>query len=157
MILRPRVSHLLNSYLKQYPPEYEDRFNNEVFAYTNLSEFTPKLLAVGDDHLLIEGLTPLISLHPKDTVQIRDDVRDLLQRLHDSGYWHRDASVIIDFEHLIERSNDQVSYDLFGAYAAGAQPTWGEDPDGVWWGSESTPWSPHMWWNPYSSDTIKTC
>lgn len=158
---RPRVEHLTNAYFKQYPEDIHHKFEREVFAYTELSEFVPRLIAHGYDWILVEGCTPLLSLHPRDSLKYRDDIYDLLKRFHERGYWHRDACVInivihpergpllIDFEHMVEATSN-VSYDLCGAAASGSEPAWGQDWDGVWWGSEDTVWSPKRWWEDYA-------
>lgn len=158
---RPVVTHITNGYLKKYPTEPHEPMAREIFVYTELKEFVPRLIDHGEDWLLVEGCTPILALHPRDSFQYAQGFRELLQELHNRGYWHRDAAVVnmvihpergpllIDFENLTEAVGD-ISYDLYGAKAAGVFPAWGDDENGVYWDSESTPWAPGFWWEGYS-------
>ena len=156
--IRPKTTHISNGYYKKYPSSARSGFECELFAYTELSEFTPRLIDHGDLWILVEGCTPLVYYRPEDSFWLVDRLKNLYQRLHDAGYWHRDCAVVnvvvhpergpllIDFEHLTSAVSD-VSYDLQGPAAAGVLPAWGGDWGDMWWGSEESHWSPRMWWD----------
>ena len=154
--------------LKDYSPEsgggtpYErivQRYENEVFAYTELSWATPKLDGHNPLWLEAERLTPLTDIPPQYSVKYRQPLRALLQRLHDSGWWHRDVSVdnvvihpvrgplLIDWEWLTPATSN-VSYDLYGAKIAQSDnpfPIEGDDTEeGAHWWSGSR--APGHWW-----------
>lgn len=154
---RPATTRTPRGYFKRFHRSIRGRYASELFAYTNLSDYTPALLDSGQDWLLIEECTPLTELTLAETVSHKDALWTLLEGLHVNGYWHRDAAVVnvvlhpqrgpllIDFENLCGASGP-ISYDLYGAEAVGVCPAWGDNSEGVWWGAEHTPWSPSSWW-----------
>lgn len=144
--------------LKDYKDTDRSRYFNELKAYQELSWATPALMCHGEYWIEMERLTPILSLGPDWSRKYRAPLRALVQDLHDAGYWHRDVDLsnvvihpargplLIDFENLTEASGP-VSYDLYGAQAAGVEPAWeGKGPDGVFW-SLGGPSSPSSWWS----------
>lgn len=147
-----------NTVLKDYKDTDHDRYGKEISAYTALAWATPKLLWHGDHWLETERLTPILELPAATALKYRAPLRDLLQRVHQAGWWHGDCSLVnvvihptrgpllIDWENLTPATGG-ISYDLYGAQAAGIDPIWTvEGEDGVWWGG---PWDdcPGRYWS----------
>lgn len=143
--------------LKDYKDTDHDRHRKEIEAYTLLPWATPTLMWHGEHWLEMERLTPILDLAPEQSVKYLRPLRDLIQRVHDAGYWHGDVSLVnivihpkrgpllIDWENMVPATGS-VSYDLYGARAAGIDPLWPvEGDDGVWWGG---PWRtcPGQYW-----------
>lgn len=136
------------------------RFEEELRAYQACSWAAPRLIGV--DHpaqvLVMEKCTPLDQMEP-DPDHARQ-LWSLLERLHTSGWNHRDCSVgnavwhskrgvlLIDWETAIEVDPSRPSWDLYGARASGMPQEWvvpHQRPDGVWWGTANE-LSPARWW-----------
>jgi len=139
-----RVDMRFTTVHKVYPPAEREQWQREIFAYTNLDFATPALDGWGDCWLEMERCAPILELLPEQSVKYRQGLRDLLARLHEAGWWHRDVDLVnvvihpargpllIDFENLT-RAEGPVSYDLYGAQAAGMTPWPGKGLDGVHW------------------------
>lgn len=126
-----------------------DRFENELWFYTNpkYEQFHPKLIMhdLETMTLVIEYMIPLLGTIGYHAENIGEELRDLLQSLHDAGANHRDAHPVnvvvdqndklklIDWEVATEDIG-KVSVDLYGAVAAGVEPLEGYDENGIWWG-----------------------
>jgi hypothetical protein len=130
---------------KAYPQRHRDRAIREIAAYQALPWATPKLDCSGENWLEMERCTPLLELLPGQTVKYRDPLRELVKAVHDAGWWHCDLQLgnvvvhpvrgvlLIDWENARPASSE-VSYDLYGARAAGVIDEVQHRPDGVWWG-----------------------
>lgn len=152
-----RVELRDNTVLKDYKDADHERYNKEIAAYTALSWATPKLLWHGEHWLEMERLTPILELPAATALKYRAPLRDLLQRVHQAGWWHGDCDLVnvvihptrgvllVDWENACP-STGGISYDLYGARAAGIEPIWaGKGLDGVYWGSGSLT-SPKNYW-----------
>ena len=137
------------SVLKDYPAHQHERWEREVWAYQNLSFATPELWWHNERWLEMERLTPILELGPERSRKYAGPLRELLQRLHNEGWWHCDVSLVnvvvhpargpllIDWENL-RPAEGNVSYDLYGARSAGVPQRWKVPGDnGVFWGG---PW-----------------
>jgi len=141
---------------KVYPNEERVGWEREMLAYHRIAWACPQLIGHGRFWLEIERLTPILDLGPEESRLYAKPLWNLLQKLHDCGYWHRDVSLVnvvicpkrgpllIDWENLCERQSD-VSYDLYGPRVAQVQEAWKTNGNGVWWNSG---WSvcPGRWW-----------
>lgn len=142
---------------KVYPARERERWQREIYAYTNLEFATPRLDCWGDGWLEMERCTPILDLGPERSRKYRDPLRRLVERVHEAGWWHCDVALVnvvihpargpllIDWENLRPRTSS-ISYDLYGAGPAGIEPAWEvEGGNGVWWGG---PWSmcPGRYW-----------
>lgn len=145
--------------LKDYKdhPDGPTRWEREVRAYTEVPWAAPKLLWSNEYWLETERLTPILDLGPEASRKYREPFRELLHRLHDEGWNHGDVDLVnvvihpvrgpllIDWEGAGPAVGD-VSYDLYGARAAGVEPRWkGKGPDGVFWGSSSATTPKNYW------------
>lgn len=135
--------------LKDFKDTDRSRYFRELQAYTELEWATPKLMYHGEFWLEMERLTPILEMTPDQSVKYRQPLRELLQAVHDAGWWHSDCALVnvvvhpyrgpllIDWENLAPASG-AVSYDLYGARAAGVVSPWPvKGGEGVWWGG---PW-----------------
>lgn len=142
---------------KTYGRDRWGRSAREVLAYSTLSWATPRLVAHGDGWIEVERCTPILDLPRRETVAHRDALWSLLQRVHDEGWWHGDASLVnvvlhpdrgplmIDWENFTPATSD-TSYDLHGALRAGVEPLWDTcGPEGVWWNGPND-YCPGAWW-----------
>lgn len=151
-----RYATVLKDY-KDHPGDGAKRWANEMFAYEHLSFATPEILCAGEYWLEMERLTPILEMTREQSAKYREPLRELLSRIHEAGYWHGDCALLnvvvhpvrgpllVDWENLMPVSSD-VSYDLYGARAAGVPQPWPvEGGDGVWWGG---PWDmcPGPYW-----------
>ena len=138
-------------------PAGRERWSNEIRAYTEIPWATPELKWSNEYWLEVERLTPITDLGPERSVKYREPLKTLLQGVHDAGYWHRDIDLInvvihpvrgpllIDWEGICPATGE-VSYDLYGARAAGvASGHERKGPDGVWWGGGSAT-APKNYW-----------
>lgn len=145
------------SVLKDFKDTDRTRYHKEVTAYTQLDWATPKLIVHNEYWIETERLTPILDLYPDQAKKYKQPLRELLQAVHDAGWWHMDCALVnvvihpmrgpllIDWENLTP-SQSEVSYDLYGARAAGVHTPWPvPGDDGVWWGG---PWDmcPGKWW-----------
>ena len=120
---------------------------HETWYYHVLPWATPALLNYGPGWIEIERCTPILDLDRDTARSYRDSLRNLLNSIHEVGFWHRDTILrnvvvhpqrgvlLIDWENATPATSN-VSYDLYGARAAGvesAHPDRG--PDGIWWGA----------------------
>jgi len=152
-----RVEQRFTTVLKDYKDASRDRYFKELTAYTEMPWATPELKWHGEFWLEMERLTPILDLTPEQSIRYREPLRNLLQRVHDAGYWHGDCALVnvvihpvrgpllIDWENLMPAAGP-VSLDLYGAKAAGAPAPWPvPDGNGVWWGG---PWDmcPGRYW-----------
>lgn len=152
-----RVELRDNTVLKDYKDTDHDRYWKEITAYTEIPWATPTLLYHGEHWIETERLTPVLDLPPATSLKYRAPLRDLLQRVHDAGWWHGDCSLVnvvihptrgpllIDWENLMP-ADGPISLDLYGARAAGRKAPWPvAGGDGVWWGG---PWDncPGRYW-----------
>lgn len=152
-----RVEKRFTTVLKDFKDTHRDRYYREVEAYEKIPWATPKMEVHGEFWIEMERLTPILDLDYEQTLKYEKPLRDLLQRVHDAGYWHGDCALVnvvihpvrgpllIDWENLRPASGD-VSYDLYGATLAGTEPFWDvPGGEGVWWGG---PWdmSPGRYW-----------
>lgn len=144
--------------LKDYKDTDRDRYHKELKAYSELDFATPRLLWHGEFWIEMERCLPILDIDKKKSRDHIDSLRNLLQKIHDAGYWHCDVDLVnvvvhpirgvllIDWENLMPSKGD-ISYDLYGAQLAGVQPAWeGKGIDGVSWRSESKT-SPKNYWN----------
>lgn len=153
-----RVEKRYLTVLKDYKDTHRDRYAKELTAYTELDWATPDLKWHGEFWIEMERLTPILDLAYDQSRRYEKPLRDLLQAVHDAGYWHGDCALVnvvihpvrgpllIDWENLME-SAGPVSYDLYGARAAGVESPWPvRGGDGVWWGG---PWDmcPGRYWS----------
>lgn len=153
-----RIEKRHTTVLKDYKDTHRDRYAKELTAYTELDWATPALQCHGEFWIEMERLTPILDLAHDQSRRYEKPLRDLLQAVHDAGYWHGDCALVnvvihpvrgpllIDWENLME-SSGPVSYDLYGARAAGVAPPWPvRGADGVWWGG---PWEmcPGRYWS----------
>lgn len=143
--------------LKDYKGTDRGRYYKEIEAYTELSWATPKLVVHNEFWLEMERHVPILELTPNLSRKYKEPLRELLQAVHDAGYWHGDCDLVnvvihplrgpllIDWENLTKASGS-VSYDLYGASAAGVDELW-KTPhgNGVWWNGPS-PTSPGRYW-----------
>lgn len=152
-----RHTTVLKDYL-HHPEAGQARWANEIRAYTELDWATPKLHCSGEWWLETERLTPILDLAYDQTLRYRNPLRDLVQAVHDAGWWHCDIALInvvvhpvrgpllIDWEGMTPATGP-VSYDLYGARAAGVEQSWPvKGGDGVSW---MGPWEmcPGRYWN----------
>lgn len=153
-----RVEKRYITVLKDYKDTDRDRYAKELTAYTELDWATPDLKWHGEFWIEMERLTPILDLAYDQSRRYEKPLRDLLQAVHDAGYWHGDCALVnvvihpvrgpllIDWENLM-RAEGPVSYDLYGARAAGVASPWPvRGGDGVWWGG---PWEmcPGRYWS----------
>lgn len=149
---------------KQFPPEYQYMLGREVFAYTNLSEFTPALLEIGPDFIVIERLTPVLEMD--ESAHCRDQLVGLLKKLHARGFAHCDVTLentvfhpdrgilLIDWSAL-QPATTEFSRDLYGASKARASidsvpaAQW---PDGVWFNGPHPTCPGPYWGRPFEAD-----
>lgn len=141
---RAKVDMRFTSVHKVYPANEREKWQREIYAYTNLDFATPALDCWGDCWLEMERCVPILELPPEQSVKYRQPLRELLMQVHEAGWWHRDVDLVnvvihpargpllIDFENLARAEGD-VSYDLYGAQVAGSTPWPGKGPDGVYW------------------------
>lgn len=143
---------------KIYPRDEALKWGREIEVYTQIPWATPQLMWWGDCWLEMERCLPILELGPEASVKYRQPLRDLLQKVHEAGYWHRDIDLvnvvvhptrgvlIIDWENMCRSSGD-VSYDLYGARTAGVKPAWfgKKGPDGQFWHGWSKT-SPDNYW-----------
>ena len=121
-----------------------DRYHTELAAYTQLSDFTPRLLDHDDtSHTLVaERCIPILEIPRWESVVYRKPLWELLQGLHEAGWWHRDACLVnvvvhygrpllIDWENACPATAPD-SYDLWGATTIGVESAWGH-PYSVHW------------------------
>lgn len=142
---------------KVYPPGQIDRCAIEVSAYQTLDWATPKLMWHGENWLEMERCTPILDLEPEQTLRYKKPLRELIQAVHEAGWWHCDVALVnvvvhptrgpllIDWENARPASSD-ISYDLYGARSAGVDPAWPvRGDDGVSWNG---PWDtcPGKFW-----------
>ena len=143
--------------LKDYPEREHERWEREWFAYRELDFATPKLLCGNPRWIEMERLTPIMDLGPDRSRKYMKPLRELVQAVHEAGWWHGDIALVnvvvhpvrgpllIDWENM-RPAVGSVSYDLYGAAAAGVEPFW-KVPGGVgvWWGG---PWEfcPGSYW-----------
>lgn len=154
------VDKRFTTVLKDYKdhPDGQVRWEREVFAYTELSWATPTLIVSNPRWLEMERLTPILALGRDQSRRYEKPLRDLLQALHDAGWWHTDCALVnvvihpvrgpllIDWEGM-SPAVGSVSYDLYGASAAGVAPGWEvRGGDGVSW---KGPWDecPGRYWS----------
>lgn len=145
------------SVLKDFKDAERVRYHREVEAYTAMPWATPRLIVHNEFWIEMERLTPILDVSYEQSAKYREPLRKLLQRVHDAGYWHGDVALcnvvihpvrgplLIDWENLMPASG-AVSYDLYGARAAGTESPWPvKGGDGVWWGG---PWEmcPGRYW-----------
>jgi hypothetical protein len=143
---------------KLYPRSSRARAAREVEAYKALPWATPRLSCSGDGWLEMERCTPLLDLLPRQTLKYREPLRELVKAVNAAGWWHRGVTLdnvvvhpvrgvlLIDWE-ISCRAESDVSYDLYGARAAGTPETRGQhQPDGVWWGGPLDT-CPGRWWS----------
>lgn len=153
--IEPRYTTVLKDYRDH--ADGQQRWQNEITAYTQLGWAAPKLLCSNPYWLEMERCTPILDLTRDQSTKYRQPLRDLLQAIHDAGYWHRDISLVnvvihpargpllIDWENLTPATGS-ISYDLYGARLAGVEPAWdAPGGNGVWWGG---PWDtcPGLYW-----------
>lgn len=112
-------------------------WEREMTAYTTLDWATPRLMYSGEYWIEMERCTPILELGQDLSRKYRDPLRELLQAVHDAGYWHRDIDLsnvvvhpsrgplLIDWEWFCE-SSGPLSYDLWGHEAAGVDPAWSD-------------------------------
>lgn len=136
-----RYTSVLKDFLLD-EPDHEGYFR-ELKAYTELEWATPKLLVHNEYWLEVERLTPILDLGPDRSRKYAQPLRELLQAVHEAGWWHRDTALtnvvvhpargplLIDWEWLTEASGS-VSYDLYSHAAAGVDPAW-SDWSASWW------------------------
>ena len=129
-MIRSRVEILDVRVIKTYTPEHEAKFMVELRCYQNLSFATPALIShsIERRELVIERLTPILEV--EKNIRYKPQLWNLLQKIHDNGWWHRDIALrnvvvhpergvlLIDWESAIRATSD-VSYDQWGAVAAG--------------------------------------
>lgn len=147
-----------NTVLKDYPEHEHERWEREWFAYHELEFATPKLLCGNPRWLEMERLTPIQELGPDASRKYQEPLRELVQAVHDAGWWHGDIALcnvvvhpyrgplLIDWENM-RPAVSEVSYDLYGAAAAGVDPFWKvKGADGVSWRG---PWDfcPGPYWS----------
>ena len=154
--VRP-VVNIFDSYVvKTYPRSMADRYVRELAAHTALPEFSVRLLDFDDDELTLvtERHIPLLYLDRADSVQYRQPLWELLQGVHNAGWWHRDTCLVnvvvdhgrpllIDWENVSPARGD-VSYDLYGAQRAGVRSAWNH-PHSVYWFNDC-PRCPERYW-----------
>lgn len=152
-----RVDKRVTTVLKDYAHTDRSRYFKEITAYTELEWATPKLMYHGEFWLEMERLTPILELTPEQSKKYMKPLKELLQSVHDAGYWHGDCDLVnvvihpvrgpllIDWENLSESHGD-VSYDLYGASAAGIHELWRtKHGEGVYW-SGISPTCPENYW-----------
>lgn len=152
-----RLEHYAATVRKVYEPDERQRAVREAFAYVTMPWATPRLVGYGDGWIEAERCTPILDLSRRDSVQHRDALWRLLERVHDAGWWHGDVSLVnvvvhvergpllIDWENLAP-ARSEVSYDLHGAHGAGVEPLWPTcGPEGIWWGGPND-LCPGAWW-----------
>lgn len=146
-----RIEERFTTVLKDYAGTDRARYFKEIEAYKKLDWATPQLMYHGEFWLEMERLVPILDLTPAQSKKYEKPLRDLLQSVHSAGYWHGDCDLVnvvihpvrgpllIDWENLTP-SSGEVSYDIFGARAAGIDELWStESGDGVhWYGSSPT-------------------
>lgn len=154
-----KIEERYTTVLKDYKrhPDGQTRWEREVFAYKELSWATPELICSNPRWLEVERLTPILSLSRDQSIRYKKPLRELLQAVHEAGWWHGDCVLVnvvvhptrgpllIDWEGL-SPAVGSVSYDLYGAHAAGVEPGWKvEGGDGVSWRG---PWDvcPGKYW-----------
>lgn len=152
-----RIEKRVTTVLKDYAGTDRSRYFKEVTAYTDLDWATPELKWHGEFWIEVERLTPILEITPSQSKKYEKPLRDLLQAVHEAGYWHGDCDLVnvvlhpvrgpllIDWENLSE-SSGEVSYDLYGASAAGIPELWEtKNGEGVYW-SGTSPTCPANYW-----------
>lgn len=150
--------------IKRYPAMIRHRLDVEVAAYRACAWAAPALLWVTPDAICMERCTPLLDA-PRDPAHAAQ-LRSLLERLHASGWAHRDVSapnivvhpergvLLIDWETAGRCDPTRPSYDLHGAAAAGFPAELlplHQRPDGVWWGGPGYD-APAKYWGGAGAD-----
>lgn len=148
-MIRSRVEILDDRVIKTYIPEYEAKFMVELRCYQNLSFATPALIShsIERRELVIERLTPILEV--EKNIRYKPQLWDLLQKIHDNGWWHRDIALrnvvvhpkrgvlLVDWE-TATPATSSVSLDLYGAVEAGVDPStikrFKTRPTGIYWG-----------------------
>lgn len=140
-----------------------NRFTDELIGYANCYWAAPKLFHVDVENMVlcIERCVPLYEV-PKDP-RHAEQARELLAKLHYSGWNHCDCSLLnmvlhpergillIDWETVWKvpgDPRDSLSYDLFGAHKSKYPPQNVpklQQPEGVWWGSKRL-FDPVVYW-----------
>jgi len=105
----------------------------EVLAYVEMPWATPAIQWNGALWLEMERCTPILDYPVSQSKQWAKPLRRLVERVNKAGWWHCDLSLVnvvvhpqrgpllIDWEHL-SPALSPVSYDLYGAQAAGVPP-----------------------------------
>ena len=136
-----------DAYYKSYPEGQDNLWIREMAAYNLLPWACPELLNWGERWLETERCVPILDLEWEASRAYIEPLRELIGKINAAGWWHCDVSLVnvvihyyrgvllIDWENLRPASST-ISYDLFGARAAGvSQSVWKpHQPDGVWWG-----------------------
>lgn len=154
---RPTIT---NAIVKQYPPEREHNFRNELYFYRHYPRFCPELLMYDETNriLVIEKCYPIIEV--PNSIMYKQPLWDLLELFHKSGANHRDISLVnvvvhntrgvllIDFEHATEKIGTK-SIDLFGCIEAGVKNEIGDcyGPNGIWWHGTHHDCTPGRFWS----------
>lgn len=151
------VEKRFQTVLKDFKDTDRSRYFRELKAYEDLPWATPKLVCHGEFWIEMERCTPILNLSKEQSDRYTEPLRELVQRVHDAGWWHCDICLVnvvihpvrgpllIDWENM-QPANGPVSYDLYGPSTAGVEPSWNVDGgNGVWWGG---PWStcPGPYW-----------
>ena len=161
---KPELTFEPGRVIKRYPALIRHRLDVEVAAYRACGWAAPRLLWVTPDAVCVERCTSLLDV-PRDPAHAHQ-LRDLLERLHASGWAHRDVSapnivthpsrgvLLIDWETAGPADPTRPSYDLHGAAAAGfpeglLPPH--QRPHGVWWGGPGND-APANYWGDVSAD-----
>ena len=117
--------------MKVFPWESRALCAREILAYLELPWATPAIQWNGGLWLEIERCTPILEYPPERSRQWAGQLKDVITRVNQAGWWHRDVSLVnvvihhergpllIDWEHLSPALSG-VSYDLYGAEKAGA-------------------------------------
>ena len=133
--------------VKHYQPGTEILGVHEVWYYHVIPWATPALLNYGPGWIEIERCTPLLDLDRETARSYRNNLWNLLNSIHEVGFWHRDIilrNVVVHPQRGILRiawetattATSSVSYDLSGAQAAGVESAHpARSLDGVWWGA----------------------
>lgn len=135
---------------KAFPKNERARCDREIRAYQDIPWAAPRMTASGPGWLDVERCTPVLDLSYDQTMKYRKPLRELLQSIHDAGWWHCDVSLtnvvihptrgplLVDWE-CASAASSSISADLYGARTAGVQGSMWRDhrPEGAWWGG---PW-----------------
>ncbi|AIM49893.1 kinase [Mycobacterium phage Ariel] len=150
------VEYTDTTVIKTYLPEFADRYRLERIGYAKLADVAPRLLDFDDEklQLVVERHIPILYIDRADSVQYRQPLWELIQGVHDAGWWHRDTCLVnvvvdhgqpllIDFENLAPATGAS-SYDLYGAVRVDAHAAWGH-PYSVHW-FNNCPRCPERYW-----------